>query len=366
MFLTQKTYDLNNFLSALNFIAPKGMSVAYFITPKEGVLLPDNSGFEVQVLDTPEDESITYARQQPVQKQDQAITPADYSVFDPGKLGRRQPTPNILPPVTEPEQLESPFVQVLSESLALGTDIKLLENYMMFPKNTVFHCEINKLKEKKDIKVNKFESIYEKSIKEGLIDDARERAKDPVFRAKMMAKRAALEQRKADREERKKRIFTFNQIARMMPDGVEPEFLETRTPFVFDIKIGDKIFKKISRPGAKIEKYILRETEWHKKPGVVDYMMNDFRGPDEIVKNHKIGLRHSNGVGSGFPNSPTTVKIQQDAWNLYKEGYSEEEIVEEMLTQQWYQNLIDKKKFSKEDLTEYVTDWVREKAYYQS
>jgi hypothetical protein len=148
MFLTQKSYDIEDFLSALHFIAPKGTSVAYFISPSNDIQLPQNSGFQKQqLLDIPEDESITYVRQQPVQKQDQAMTPADYSVFDPRELGRRIPTPNILPPVTEPESLDSPFVKVLSESLALGTDVKLLEDYKMFPKNTLFHCTL--LKEKK-------------------------------------------------------------------------------------------------------------------------------------------------------------------------------------------------------------------------
>jgi hypothetical protein len=91
----------------------------------------------------PEDESITYARQEPVQKQDAAQTPADYSVFDPGALKRRQPTPNVLPQVTEPEDLDSPFVKILSESKTYGTEVKLIEDYKMFPKGSVFHC-INK------------------------------------------------------------------------------------------------------------------------------------------------------------------------------------------------------------------------------
>jgi len=146
MFLTNKEYNLDDFLTSLSFIAPKGTTVAYFITPRD-IGIPAETGYQPKLLDIPPDESQVYVQKPPVQKQDQGVTPAEYSTFDPPELGRRQPTPNILPPVTEPEDLQSPFVQILSESRSMGTDVKLLEDYRMFPKGTIFHCVGKRLDE---------------------------------------------------------------------------------------------------------------------------------------------------------------------------------------------------------------------------
>jgi hypothetical protein len=262
MFLTQKVYDIENFLQALSFIAPQGTSVAYFITPKGGIKLPNESGFQQQLLDTPEDESITYIRQSPVQKQDQAITPPDYSVFDPGKLGRKQPTPNILPPVTEPDQLNSPFVQVLSENRIYGSDIKLLEDYMMFPKGSVFHCVQAKLLEDKiNPKEEIFNNIYKKSLNE------------------------MTNERKAGKQVSDKQVSGKQMLDRI---------------------IENKIENKIS-PSTFIE-----------------------------------------------------AKIQRDTFKLLKEGFSPEQIVEQMLDQKWYQKQLQKKSFGTvQKLQEYITDLVK-------
>jgi len=146
MYLTKSDYTTEDFLKAIGFIAPRGYSVAYFITP-QNISLPNGTGFMPQLKDIPPDESQTYVLTPPVEKIDQALSPAEYSVWNPNELGRRQPTPNVLPPVTEPEDLDSPFVKTLSESKTFGTDLKLLEDYYMFPKNTVFHCVENKLNE---------------------------------------------------------------------------------------------------------------------------------------------------------------------------------------------------------------------------
>jgi len=145
MYLTNTEYGVEDFLKSLQFIAPPGTSVAYFISPRNMGQLPIQAGF--QAKEKVPDNSIVYVHQPPAQKQDQATTPAEYSVFDPPEMGRRQPTPNILPDVTEPEDLDCPFIQVLSESKMYGTDIKLIEDYNMFPKNTLFHCVPNKIKE---------------------------------------------------------------------------------------------------------------------------------------------------------------------------------------------------------------------------
>jgi len=157
MFLVNDNKDIKDFLAAVNFISPKGMSISYFISPDK-MQLPPDSGFQPQQLkiEKPDDESQIYVRTQPVQKIDQSITPGEYSTWEPEELKRRQPTPNILPNITQPEDLQSPFVKILSESKMFGTDIKLLEDFGPFKKNTVFHCVPNKISESKLDEANGF------------------------------------------------------------------------------------------------------------------------------------------------------------------------------------------------------------------
>jgi len=149
MFLTNTDYNVEDFLQAIQFIPPQGMSVAYFITPND-INMPQGTGYQQQQnIEKMPDESQTYTMTPPQQKIDQAVTPAEFSHWQPGELGRRQPTPNVLPDITDPgeQELGCPFVKVLSESRLYGTDIQLLEDFHMFPKNTLFHCMPNKLSE---------------------------------------------------------------------------------------------------------------------------------------------------------------------------------------------------------------------------
>jgi hypothetical protein len=139
MFLTNRELGLEQFLKALNFIPPKGTTVAYFISPKH-IDIPQGAGFSPQI-EKPEDESIAYLKTEPIQKQDSAQTPGDYSQWTPEELKRRQPTPNVLPTITEPEDLESPFMKIINESEDKTYDLKLLENYGPFLKNSIFHCK---------------------------------------------------------------------------------------------------------------------------------------------------------------------------------------------------------------------------------
>jgi len=175
MFLSAKEYDIEDFLKSLKFIPPKGTSVQYFISPKSMGDVPEQAGFEPQVKDVPPDESVTYVMTPPIQKVDQAVSPAEYSSWTPGELSRRQPTPNILPKVTEPEDLDCPFVQVLSESKVFGTDVKLLEDFGPFYKNTVFHCVPGKLNERGllDTFVNIGQNI---PLPDGDLKDSRDRS----------------------------------------------------------------------------------------------------------------------------------------------------------------------------------------------
>lgn len=142
MFLTNRELGISQFLKALNFIPPQGKTVAYFISPGK-IELPDNSGYSE--IELPEDESITYIKDKPILKIDQAQSPDEYSHWEPDKLGRRIPTPNILPEFTDTSELKSPFMKVINESIDGTCDLRLMENYGPFLKNTIFHCK--KLKE---------------------------------------------------------------------------------------------------------------------------------------------------------------------------------------------------------------------------
>jgi hypothetical protein len=247
VYLTKPDYGIDDFLKAVNFIAPRGTTLEMFIVPKQegqGFTLPVNSGF-AEVADLPPDESITYRRSEPVMKQDMAAAPIEYSYWDPQPMGRKQPSVSRLPNVTEPEELESPFVKILAESNETPSDFMLREDWMMFPRGTIFH----------------------------------------------------------------------------------------------------------------VKKSSLREMEWHRNPGFIDSMMNDFHPAS--VQGHEIGDRWR----GSFPAGVMEHKIQRDAWNLYKEGYTEEEIVDLMLEQKWYQKQMKRKNFgTREDLLAFVTDWVREQA----
>jgi hypothetical protein len=142
MFIVQRELGLEQFLKALNFIPPKGTTISYFISPKE-INIPEGSG--AAKIDLPEDQTITYTMSPPVMKVDQATSPGEYSQWDPEELKRRQPTPNVLPPVTDPENLGSPFMKIINECEDKTYDLKLLEDYGPFLKNTIFHCK--KIKE---------------------------------------------------------------------------------------------------------------------------------------------------------------------------------------------------------------------------
>jgi hypothetical protein len=140
MFLTNRELGPEQFLQALNFIPPKGTTIAYFISPRK-LDVPSETGFIQQKIEKPEDESIVYYKTEPIMKVDQAVSPGEYSEWEPEELKRRTPTPNILPPVTDPESLESPFVKIINESEDKTYDLKLLENYGPFLRNTIFHAK---------------------------------------------------------------------------------------------------------------------------------------------------------------------------------------------------------------------------------
>jgi hypothetical protein len=148
MYVTAPDFGLEDFLKAVNFIAPGGTSLDYFIVPSNQKFnLPSGANYSTQVS-YPDDESITYRKTEPLLKQDMADTPMDYSFWDPKPMGRKNPTARPLPKSTEPDELESPFVKVLSESTELvPEDIQLREKWEMFPKGTILHFSKKSIRE---------------------------------------------------------------------------------------------------------------------------------------------------------------------------------------------------------------------------
>lgn len=145
MFLIDTENDIADFLEAVSFLPPKGFSVDYFIVPQNEIQLSPETGFELQ---TEDELSQTYSRVQPIEKIDQAVTPAEYNDWSAPKAGKRGPQETAIPRSVDPEELPCPFVKELSESNKKYKDLLLKENFGPFPKGTVFHCvKNNPLKE---------------------------------------------------------------------------------------------------------------------------------------------------------------------------------------------------------------------------
>ena len=138
MFITDRELGLEQFLKALSFIPPQGTTIKYFISPRK-IELPEGAGFS-EIENSP-DETITYVRSIPMMKIDQASTPDEYLDIKPPKLGRRAPEPNLIPKSQDAEELGSPFMKVINESIDGTCDLKLLKEFGPFPKNTLFHCK---------------------------------------------------------------------------------------------------------------------------------------------------------------------------------------------------------------------------------
>jgi hypothetical protein len=147
MYMTAPDYGVEDFLRAINFITPRGTNLSYFIVNKGADFqLPNQAPFTQ--VELPEDDSISYQRTEPILKQDVADAPPEYIFWDPPKLGYRQPAPPRIVKSTEPEELESPFVRVLSESSDLvPEDIVLRESWECFPRGTIFHFKPKRMRE---------------------------------------------------------------------------------------------------------------------------------------------------------------------------------------------------------------------------
>lgn len=138
MFLTANELNTNDFLKAIQFIPPAGMSVDYFVAPQK--LNGETAGFAPDAEPTyPESDSIIYTRKDPNTKIQQQDTPADYSAIPMKNIVNTGGKMPVVPQVTPIEGKKCPFIDVLSED-SLGTDVILKESFGPFAKNTLFHC----------------------------------------------------------------------------------------------------------------------------------------------------------------------------------------------------------------------------------
>jgi hypothetical protein len=146
MYNQKPQLEIEDFLEAIDFVAPPGFEVSYFVVPRGGeVNLPPQSGFN-QAQSTI-DESITYHRTPAVEKLDVAEEPIEYSIWEPDALKRKEPAPHPLPRVTDPSELKSPFVKMINESRERSVTFVLKESVWPFKVGTLFHCERRRVKE---------------------------------------------------------------------------------------------------------------------------------------------------------------------------------------------------------------------------
>ena len=152
MFLIDTENDIADFLEAVNFLPPEGFTVDYFVVPQNEISISnyEDVGFELECED---DLSQTYCRINPIERIDQADSPAEYEDWTVQSPGVRGPKRMPFPRSTDPSELNCPFVKELSESNRTYKDLLLKENFGPFPKGTVFHCvRKNSLKEAYELK----------------------------------------------------------------------------------------------------------------------------------------------------------------------------------------------------------------------
>ena len=143
MYIQRSDFNIKDFLEAVNFICPKGYDINYFILPKKDSFdLPINSGFS-RMEGLPEDESIVYKRTPPIFKKDFAQDPVEYSVWEPKELGKNTPSNPIIPKITDPSELDSPFIKVHESMVKDNIEVSLRKRIGPFPVGSFFKMRLN-------------------------------------------------------------------------------------------------------------------------------------------------------------------------------------------------------------------------------
>lgn len=157
MFLQSEDHDINDFLSAVNFIAPQGFNLKYFIVPyaANNTILAGgaiNNGFEQYEPERNSQDvkgitdTITYVRKD--MKDRQSFNDSGFNLNQiPNEfpITRQNVAPSQLEPlqadlVISGAEIKSPIAGVkVLESRNDYIDLKLEENVGCLPKHSIFH-----------------------------------------------------------------------------------------------------------------------------------------------------------------------------------------------------------------------------------
>lgn len=145
MFLTVKQNTIPDFLSALGFIAPKGLDMQYIISPntisKDAVDTLGEAGFnEAPVVNDVKDYSVKYLKKDP--KLSHSFSTRSPLTSDPELMSDefpRQIDP-VEPELFEPGEIKNPHraIQIAECENINGKAYMLKENFCGMPRNTLF------------------------------------------------------------------------------------------------------------------------------------------------------------------------------------------------------------------------------------
>lgn len=193
MFLQSEDHDINDFLSAVNFIAPQGFNLKYFIVPyaANNTILAGNAinnGFEQYEPERNSQDvkgitdTITYVRKD--MRDRQSFNDSGFNLNQiPNEfpITRQNVAPSELEPlqtdlVVSGTEIKSPIAGVkVLESRNDYIDLKLEENVGCFPKHSIFHFVKNVLKES-DMNPKKIEESADQDEFYQKIDELCDRA----------------------------------------------------------------------------------------------------------------------------------------------------------------------------------------------
>lgn len=146
MFLTAKPQTIEDFLKAINFIAPKGYTLEYFITPQDGTnnnyVAPNDIGFTSApsesivpgVTDT-----IVYTKKDLGETHSFSADPFDLNVV-PNAMPKNAPAATTSPIVGTGQAITVMTPVKLDRRVGVNDqDIQIQESFLGFPKFTLFH-----------------------------------------------------------------------------------------------------------------------------------------------------------------------------------------------------------------------------------
>lgn len=147
MFLTAKPQTIEDFLKAINFIAPQGYTLEYFIAPQDGsnennYVAPNNTGF----VGAPSESIVPGVTDTVVYTKKDLNDTHSFSA-DPFDLNQ---VPNAMPK-NAPTTTQNPLIGTGQSTLVMTPvkldrrvgsntqDVQIKESFMGFPKFTLFH-----------------------------------------------------------------------------------------------------------------------------------------------------------------------------------------------------------------------------------